>query len=553
VVANEHSDMAANILATTAGRRRMSTASLIYFDTYYCGMAYAEHRQRWLDILATAYRKGQSSRDDQSLLLLAPRKHGKTELAVTFTLWLICMNRNIRVLWIGSKADLAKKRLARCKALLESARVQNDWCGEPETGFGPWRGDSGDVEWDKSRIRITRSAALIDPTIEAVGMRGAITGGHFDVIILDDVEDENSVRSGSVREHTREWFEGTLTPMLNQGGLMLCIGTRKHFDDLYGRLDENPMWQIITDKAIMQWPDKYEPTYEEIDGKDIFTGVSVEGEAKVLWPEQRPFEYMIRQRIKMGSTIFAREMQNEVVDDETAQFRLAWLKDAMANGSNYSLYEFPPNVDIVDIVQGWDLALVTDQRKADEGDRDFTVGVTWGRDAKGNRYLLGMRRERGITPGTLRNSIIKEHERFAGKVRAIAIEKNSFGELHFLGLQKTTDLPLKAHITGRNKTDSWEGVPSMAALFENGKVHFPSKTLRDKEIMKDVIAEFHGLGRERHDDIVMSMWIAETVLRKGGFQYRAAQGDDLIETDIVGADDFSHFGGGFDDLPFLDD
>lgn len=553
MVVNDSSDVAASILSTPAGRRRMSSASLIYFDTYYCGMSFAAHRQRWLDLLANSYRQGQKSVEDQSVLLLAPRKHGKTELAVTFTLWLICMNRNIRVLWVGSKADVAKKRLARCKALLESHRVMSDWCSEPEHGYGPFRGDTGDIEWDKSRIRVSRSAALIDPTVEAVGMRGAITGGHFDVIILDDVEDENSVRSGSVREHTREWFEGTLTPMLNQGGLMLCIGTRKHFDDLYGRLEDNPMWRVITDQAVIRWPDKYEPRYEELDGKEIFTGVDVEGKAEVLWPEQRPFEYMIRQRIKMGSTMFGREMQNKVVDDETAQFRLAWLKQAVEQGSNYSMYEFPPNVDIIDIVQGWDLALVTDSRHADEGDRDFTVGVTWGRDAKGNRYLLGLRRERGITPGALRNTIINEHERFRGKVRAIAIEKNSFGELHFLGLQKTTDLPLKAHITGRNKTDSWEGVPSMAALFENGKVFLPGKTLKDKEIMKDLIAEFHGLGREKHDDIVMSTWIAETVLRKGGFQYRAAAGDEVVETDIVGADDFGHFADGWDDLPFLND
>ena len=125
--------------------------------------------------------------------------------------------------------------------------------------------------------------------------------------------------------------------------------------------------------------------------------------------------------------------------------------------------------------------------------------------------------------------MIREYEKIGRRIRSVAVERNAFGELHFLGLQRTTDLPLKPHLTtGRNKADPWEGVPSLGALFENGKVVFPSKTERDRELIEPLIQELWGLGRERHDDTVMALWIAETVLRKSAFVHRVSFGDDDI-------------------------
>ena len=50
-----------------------------------------------------------------------------------------------------------------------------------------------------------------------------------------------------------------------------------------------------------------------------------------------------------------------------------------------------------------------------------------------------------------------------------------------------------------------------------------------REAIKPLIDELWGLGRERHDDTVMSLWIAETVLRKSGFVHRLAFGDTTYE------------------------
>lgn len=522
------SERMAKLLSTPEGRRALSISSPVFFDTFYCGMRHAPHRERWLTEFERFIEKSKQARTKSKLLVLAPRDHGKTEAAVSVALRQICLDRNIRVLWICESSGQAEKRMRRVKALLESERVTVDWTSAPEQAYGPFRLSEAD-RWMSTQVYVNRSRQSVDPTLEAVGSGGSLTGGHFDLILADDLEDDRTTYSASQRQKTKDWFRGTISPMLVPGGTMIVIGTRKHHDDLYQHIIEDPTFRIMEDKAILEFPDQFEFVFEEDDrGRQIITGVEVGGGSKVLWEAERPIEYLLQERQSVGSRLFSREFQNEVQDDSAAAFRMEWLDAALERGRHLSLYQLP-EVQGLDIVQGWDLALVTDVKAAQNRDTDFTVGVTWGRDDDGNRYLLGISRRRGLSSAMLQATITREYHRFGEKIRVVAVEKNSFGELHFMGLQRTTDLPLKPHLTGRNKTDPWEGVPSLSVLFENQKVIIPSGDPETREAVQPLIDELWGLGREKHDDTVMALWIAETVLRKSGFVHRVAFGDSVYE------------------------
>lgn len=525
-------NVVAELLATPEGRRALSVKSPVFFDTYYCGMRYAPHRERWLSRFEETIERAKETKDKARMLILAPRDHGKTEAAVTLCVNAICQNRNIRILWISEALGQAEKRMRRVKSLLESKKIQEDWCSSPEQGFGPFK-QSDEDRWMSTQVYVARTLQSVDPTLEAVGSGGAITGGHFDLIVADDLEDDKTTYTLNQRQKTRDWFRGTIGPMLVRGGTMIVIGTRKHHDDLYGHMIEDPTWRVIEDKAISQFPESYHfITEKDEHGREVITDVHIEGDTEVLWEAERDIKYLLRERQAVGQVLFSREFQNEVQDDSAAAFRMEWIKSAQERGKGLSLYELPD--EDLDIVQGWDLSLVTDAKGAASRDTDFTVGVTWGKDKHGNRYLLGLRRERGITPARLRSVIVSEYERFGGRVRQIAVEKNNFGELVFLGLQRSTDLPLTPHLTtGKKKADPWEGVSSLGILFENQKVTLPCKTGRDREVLEPLIAEMWGLGRERHDDTVMALWIAETVLRKASFNYAMSFGDDEVDNSNV--------------------
>ncbi len=513
-------DPTASLIDTPEGRRALALASPSFFDTYYCGMVYADHRTKWLEKMESEYRIAKATGRKRKILFMAPRDHGKSETGVTFVTRRVCLDRNIRILWVSVALAPAQKRFTRIQNLLRSKRVTEDWTTAPEEGFGPFRVTEQD-KWTTTQVYVHRTKLSIDPTIEAVGSGGAVTGGHFDIIIIDDLEDDKTCQSKTLRDKTKEWFRGTLEPMLTDGGLLVAIGNKKHADDIYTDMENNPTFSVIKDPAIKKWPEEFE--FDKViddQGREMLGDLHVTGDYEVLWPGQgefcRDIDKLLRMRTSIGPTMFAREFQHQVIDDATAAFRRDDLQRALARGSNFCLYKPPPGVPL-DVVQGWDLSLVADVKAAEQKDRDYTVGITLGRDTtNGDRYLLGVVRRRGLSQKQMEAVIQAEYDRFMDMglpPRLVAIEKNNFGNIIVNSLFDTTSLPLAPHQTGSNKSDPWEGVPSLSLLFENSKFILPSHDIFSVNMCEELITELHGLGRERHDDMVMALWIAECVLR----------------------------------------
>jgi predicted phage terminase large subunit-like protein len=415
------------------------------------------------------------------------------------------------------------------KQFLESPKIIEDWASDDLPPF-----KNAETKWISTQIYILRPDESVDPSVEATGAGGSITGGHVDMIIMDDLEDDRTVYSSSVREKTRDWIRGTVNPMLNRNGFMLVVGTRKHFDDIYAHMIKDPTFDLRHDPAIIEWPESYSFDMGcDSSGRDIIKSVNVEGPSKVLWPEQRPIEYLLKEKQTVGSLLFAREYQNEVQSDDAAAFKMEWLDMAKKLGTNYAFNELP-SADRLSVVQAWDLALITDAKRAEDQDGDYTVGTTWAKDQDGNRYLINMVRARGLTPSQLKALIVSEYEKFKEWVNVVMIEKNAFGQLHLLNLQQTTDLPLRQHLTTAGaKSNPWTGVPAMSALFENGKVILPYRDQESRLMVDTLIQELYGLGREKHDDTVMSLWIAECAMKTASFNYGVSFGEDT-EYDAFG-------------------
>lgn len=507
------------LLGSVHGRRALSKASPMFFAQYYLKYDYAPHQAAWLEECERLIDRAKAENTKEKLLLLAPRDHGKSWLSIALTVRALCLNRNAKILWISASAGQAEKRLRMVKQFLESERIIKDWASDD---LPPFKNESS--KWVQTQIYIIRNDESVDPSVEATGSGGSITGGHVDMIIMDDLEDNNTTYSSGVREKTRDWLRGTVQPMLSRGGFMLVVGTRKHHDDVYGHMIKDSTFNVRNDPAILQFPDSYSfKMGVDTSGRDIITSVEVHGQSKVLWKE-RPIEYLLKERQTVGSLLFAREFQNQVQSDDSAAFKNEWLARAKEQGRFSALGEVPLADDLF-MVQGWDLSLMTDPKKADDQDGDYSVGTTWARDKHGNRYLISQVRVRGLTPNALQNLIIGEYNRFKQWVRCVMIEKNAFGQLHLLALQERTDLPLKSHLTTAGaKSSAWTGVPSLAALFENNKVYLPYRDNQSQQVVDKLCEELYGLGKEKHDDTVMSLWIAECAIKSSSFEYGVSFG-----------------------------
>lgn len=534
-------------------RRDLARQSIVFFDSYYCSMRYAAHREELLTTLVDDYVDARMSRRSEQpkkikRLILEPRDHGKTEAVITFVTDLICEDRDVRVLFAGETIDRARERVGRVKSLLRSKRVTRDYCSAPAEGYGPFLPARGDDEfyrtkWGESAITVIRSIDAVDPTLRAAGVRTAMTGGHYDVIVVDDPVAMSSVKNLDRRRELRDWLKSTVTPMLAPGGLLIVIGTRKHHDDLYAHLLRDPTWRKLERKAILRFPDKAAPVYAlDEHGIEELVDWDVEGDHEVLWPEERPLKYLLTERegIRgdegLGYTGFGREYQNEVMDEEDTLFKRRDLDPATKRGERLRLYDGPWPRRLL-IVQGWDLAFVTDRKHAERRDTNYTVGVTLGADVvTRERYLMGIFRDRGMAPRDQKLAVIREYQRFAppadtfdqshlehirqGWVFAVGMETNHAGNYVSIDVGEAADIPLVGAWTGREVSDAFKGVPAISSLFERRKVIIPYATRDTREAVDVLVRELHELGTARHDDTVLAFWIAEVLLRKalGMFQ-----------------------------------
>lgn len=513
---------------------------MAFYAQHYLRLATPECHMRWYEAFDRADR----------LLFEAPRSHGKSISAGRVLVGrTIVTNRNARILLIGKTKGAASKtaRLVR-RDLEKNPRIARDWQGPPGgVEGGPFR-EKG-LSWTDSLFYVHRTLDARDPTVEAVGCGGSITGGRFDLIILDDPIDDENTRTRARRKRMVEWFYGTVLPLLDTGGRVVVIGTRKHADDLYATLEADPTFDVVCDKAFpdglsaidmarVRWVEVLnertgrrqlvDAVYEPPEGPANDDGTPSQGPMpRVLWPEKWSISSLLLKLKSMGSVLFLREMQNEITDDGTSPFKIAWLERAKVNGRQRGFLrwgvapeghpnagEEHPRCKGLIVWQSWDLTLVHDEESAEESDSDYTVGQTWGLEWEtGTRYLLRAVRVRGLTPNAMIALIRAEAALFPQRI-AVVVENNSFGKLYELGLRRVAGLPVYGHTTTSKKSSPFEGVPSVGALYENEHIVLPySGTPAENEedprpYVDEHVREHHGLGREKHDDTPLCSWFA---------------------------------------------
>ena len=513
------------LINTSEGRRALSGASSVFFDSYYLKMMKAAHRTNWLKTIDRLEKEAKEANDKKKLLVLAPRSHGKSLLAISYCVRKICMDRNVSILFISASAGQAEKRVRLIKQYLDNDKIVSDWANGTDT---PKFKDK-DSKWTSTQLYVKRDGSSVDPTLEAIGVGGKITGAHVDIVVMDDLEDDLTTASPGVRAKTRDWLAGTVTPILNQGGMLLVIGTRKHDDDLYAHMKNDPTFEVIEDPAILKWPESYEYVIEkDPKGREVLKGVSVEGEYKVLWPEFRPIEYLLMERRSMGSTLFAREMMNQPLDLENSIIKQEWVEASKLG--NYTLGTLPSNVDITEctVIQSWDLSIESDAKKAAQKDTDFTVGYTLARDEQGFIYVIDVFRDRGLTQNQILNAITSMYNRWSTYVRSVVVEKNSFGNLYIQQLQKTT-MPVKPVAMTRHNSLKL-GIHKLAVMFENGFIKFPSGDERSRLIVDAFSEEASLFPVASHDDMLDSLYHGINELNKSFGDYSIAIGNVVLNS-----------------------
>lgn len=218
------------------------------------------------------------------LLVLEPPEHGKTSFSEDLLIWLICLKRELKSLFISKNGDVATQRLYRIRNALGDDPGYYERAGLRSVvdSWGPFKPSrSSSRAWGDTGIYVLgSSAADRNPTIEARGLRQQIQGARADVAILDDVFIPENQYSELERTRQMTWFGQTMLSRLPaKGGLVLVVGTRAIPTDNYRTLMEGGVFQVIEQPAILD-----------------------EDKGEVLWPERWPLEDLQRKREEVVAT-----------------------------------------------------------------------------------------------------------------------------------------------------------------------------------------------------------------------------------------------------------
>lgn len=159
-------------------------------------------------------------------LLCVPRGCFKSSIGVvSYSIWLLLNNPNLRILIDSEVYTNSKNFLREIKAHLESKAVTEL--------FGLFRSDTN---WTEGEITIKqRTRVFKEASITCSGIGAVKVGQHYDVIIQDDLNSGNNSQTIEGRKKVIDHYKMN-TAILEPEGIMVVIGTRYSADDLIGHI-----------------------------------------------------------------------------------------------------------------------------------------------------------------------------------------------------------------------------------------------------------------------------------------------------------------------------
>lgn len=420
-------------------------------------------------------------------VLFAPVEHAKTtHIGVGRILFALGKNPEARLALISNTGPMAEKILAAVKQNIES----NPKVRAVFPNLKPSQDKAH--SWSQSQITVQRSTIAKDPSVQALGVGGAINGSRLDGIVLDDVLDFENTRTDEQMQKMLSWYETTVMTRATDGAFIHVIGTPWHPRDLLHELERRSVFACKRYSAVLN-PDEPQECWIP------------------LWPEQFSTKRLIEIYGETTPTNFARKYLCRAIAVESQRFRQEWIDRCVANGKPFPRFPMGPLKtqagQRLHHFTGVDLAMGKNEKS------DLSVIFTMAVDQRGRKIVVDIQSGRWAAP-ELVDKIRAIHQLYASQV---LIEDN--GAQAFL-LQFAADLGVPAKpftTTAKNKYDERYGVESLAIEVRNGEWVFPSGYTPIASELDALFGEMLTYSPQGHTgDRLMAMWFAREGARHLG-------------------------------------
>lgn len=392
------------------------------------------------------------------VIVVAFRGSAKSTIfTMSYPLWAILGKQQKKFVIILSQTQRqAQHHLASIKSELErNPRLCKD--------LGPFREETD--TWGRSSLVIPRYGARITAVSIEQPIRGLRHLQHRpDLIIADDIEDIQSVKTKEGRDKTYDILQGEIIPAGGPGTKVVVVGNLLHEDSVMMRLSK-----AIEEKKI----DAVFKAYPLIDSRE-----------RIIWPGKYPTMEAVEAH--------KRQMTND--RDWQRELLLRLIPDAgqIVHSDHIHYYDQLPNdKELLFIWTGVDLAI----SKKDRVDRTAMVSAAvYGTRKDWVIYILAnpINEKLDFLEATEK---IKEVSRNsgAGSPEKVFVEDVAYQAAVWQQLESEGYPVEGVKIMGQDKGAR---LMTKTHLIQTGRILFP------RHGAEDLIQQLVGFGVERHDDLV---------------------------------------------------
>lgn len=254
----------------------MFYARVVTEDKRYFGDLHEEFFSFFQKSLEGAMDSGRETND----AALVPRDHQKSFCIAVATSWAITKYPWFTVAYVSANPQLAQDQLGVIKNIFKSDVYRELWpdmlnyekgrTGEMEhKPKGTWTLDAIDVDHPD------RPSTEKDRTIKATSARSTNTGGHYKMVVFDDLVTDENYDSKAGRDEVKRAYR-SFAKIATTGSIKWMVGTRYLPQDLYGELKDTYVPQydkdgnVIGESPLWNWFEKVVEDSRYHDGSGTF-------------------------------------------------------------------------------------------------------------------------------------------------------------------------------------------------------------------------------------------------------------------------------------------
>ncbi|MDD5145197.1 MAG: hypothetical protein PHW72_03695 [Candidatus Pacebacteria bacterium] len=449
-------------------RKELSRRSLYYFFHIY----FSHHIEYPTAEFQREIIKIAEDFNQKMAIIVAFRGSGKsTIISLAYAIWSVIGKQNIKfVLLVSQTQGQSKQLLSNIKIEFENNELLRRDFGSFEESNDEWRANS---------LVLFRYNAKIMAVSTGESIRGYRYGQHRpELIIFDDIEDNDSVRTKEGRDRTYQFVTSQAIPAGDIKTKIVMIGNLLHEDSVIKRFINEI--NLKNRNGIFRF-------YPFLNNKN-----------EPLWLDKFSNKAIIEnQKMKVGNEkVFRREFMLEIVPEDDQVIDLNWIH-------YYDQLPVLVGNDLRFTAVGVDLA-ISEKDSADY--TAFVSALVFGYAENMKIYILPNPVNRKMNFSSTEEEMKSLVESLGGKNQVnIYIENVGYQQAFVQVLQNQG---YAAEGVPVNSASKRERLTFVSHLVQNGTVLFPSKGA------EDLITQLTGFGIETHDDLADAFSILIKKIRK---------------------------------------